>query len=132
MSWIKRAGDWNETATDTTVGGGSERRPTVDQWSTKVKMAKQNTNEVASTSAKLTRADLSDVETPDAVRLVASTAVAARDSGHPVIVQAARLKGRPGTMIWIPDYVPNENGLLVQVATGGNPEPATSGNADPP
>lgn len=89
-------------------------------------MAKQATREEASTSGKLTRVDFSDLDTPDVVRLVVSTAVAARDSGHPLTVKAARLQGEAGTVIWIPGFAPNESGLLVEVATGGKPE-ATSG-----
>jgi hypothetical protein len=50
------------------------------------------------------KVDFSDMSTYDTVNLVINTGIVARDSGHPVRVSTARVKGVGGLMIWIPGY----------------------------
>jgi hypothetical protein len=50
------------------------------------------------------KADFSDLAEHDAVAIVMNTAVVARDSGHPITVQHARIQGQRGILIFIPGY----------------------------
>ncbi len=50
------------------------------------------------------KADFSDLAEHDAVAIVMNTAVVARNSGHPITVQHARIQGQRGILIFIPGY----------------------------
>jgi hypothetical protein len=55
-------------------------------------------------SAK-SKIDFSDLSEVDAVRLVANSAVVARESGHNVVVKTASISGKKGILIFMPGYV---------------------------
>ena len=59
--------------------------------------------------------DFSDMSPHDMMRLVANTALVAKESGGNLSVFSGKLKGESGVMVWIPGYsIENNQMNLIQ------------------
>ena len=66
--------------------------------------------------------DFSDLSEVDAVRLVANTAIVAKESGHNVVVKVATIGGEVGVLVWMPGYTFQAGEIVANLPLGASEE----------
>lgn len=66
--------------------------------------------------------DFTDLSEVDAVRLVANTAVVAKESGHNVMIKVATIGGQVGILVFMPGYTFADGEIVAKLPLVANEE----------